>query len=57
MDFPKSISEWNIVQDLVFAGHPSLPEGWIYAWSRSRKCAYYVRKEDNHSVFDIKKVV
>lgn len=57
MKFPKSIQEWNDVQDVVFGLHPALPEGWIRAWSRSHECVYYVRMIDNWSVFDINRVV
>jgi len=57
IDFPTSIQEWDLVQHLVWEGHPALPEGWIRAWSRSNRAEYYVRVADNHSTFNFDDVV
>lgn len=54
--WPENIANWAEVQDVVWAGHPRLPEGWLRVWSRSQDREYYVRRVDMFNTFDISEV-
>jgi len=55
--WPVSTSEWNEVQDEVWAGHPALRAGWIRCWSRSKDSEYYYRLVDGVTTYSISDVM
>eukprot|EP00927_Polykrikos_kofoidii_P009348 TRINITY_DN1389_c0_g1_i1.p1 TRINITY_DN1389_c0_g1~~TRINITY_DN1389_c0_g1_i1.p1 ORF type:complete len:1390 (+),score=381.42 TRINITY_DN1389_c0_g1_i1:39-4172(+) len=55
--FPESIGQWCDIQEAVWPESTPLPRGWIRIWSRSQRCEYYMRVEDQLSTFDIDEAV
>ena len=44
------------VQNVVWANHDPLPQGWIRCWSRTYDCEYDARLENNFTTFEISEV-
>lgn len=52
VQMPRTLQEWTDVQDVVFAGWPQLPPGWVRIWSKSQNSEYYLRLADMFSTFE-----